>query len=147
MYVKLLNGNPSQFPYGLGQLKKDNPNTSFPSVISSETLAFFDVYEVTPTQAPSFDSKTRQASQWVEKVNGTWIQIWSVNKLPEERAADNVRAERNRLLADCDWTQLVDSPLNNDQKLAWQLYRETLRMIPQQADFPWDVNWPPAPGA
>jgi hypothetical protein len=147
MYVKLSNGNPSRFPYNLGQLKKENPNTSFPSVISSETLASFDVYEVTSTQAPSFDTKTRQVSQWVEKIDGTWVQTWSVNKLPKEKAADNVRAERNRLLADCDWTQLADSPLDNDQKLAWQLYRETLRMIPQQAGFPWDVNWPPAPGA
>ena len=56
-----------------------------------------------------------------------------------------LREERNRLLSESDWTQTVDAPFDADGKLAWALYRETLRMIPQQDGFPETVNWPPKP--
>jgi hypothetical protein len=52
---------------------------------------------------------------------------------------------RNKLLAETDWTQVNDAPFDADQKLAWALYRETLRMIPEQPGFPETVNWPPKP--
>ena len=61
------------------------------------------------------------------------------------RKASVIREERNKLLAESDWTQTVDSPFDADQKLAWALYRETLRTIPQQEGFPETVNWPPKP--
>jgi len=146
MYVKLVNGTPGRFPYNMGDLKKEHPNTSFPTPISASTLAEFDVYEVTPTPTPAFDSKTHKARQWVAEVNGTWLQTWELQQLPEDLAAANIRAERNRLLTACDWTQLADSPLDADAKLAWQLYRETRRMVPEQTGFPWNVEWPPLPG-
>ena len=145
MYIKVKNGQPASFPYNLGQLKKDNPGTSFPETLSEESLAGFDIYPVTPTPAPECDSKTHRHIAGVENKGGVWVQTWQIQPLPEQQAADNIRAERNRRLADCDWTQLVDSPLNADAKLAWALYRETLRMIPQQAGFPYSVQWPPMP--
>jgi hypothetical protein len=62
-----------------------------------------------------------------------------------ERKASAIREERNKLLAETDWTQVNDAPFDADQKLAWALYRETLRMIPEQPGFPETVNWPPKP--
>jgi hypothetical protein len=44
-----------------------------------------------------------------------------------------MRIERNRLLADSDWTQTADAPV--DQQ-AWATYRQALR------DFP--ATWTPA---
>lgn len=146
MFVKLTNGKPSKFPYTLGEFRRDNPNTSFPKVISDETLAEFSVYRVSPTSPPQIDNRTHYVTQWVELVNGTWLQTWNIQQLDEEQAAANVRSYRDRLLQESDWTQLADSPLNADAKMAWALYRETLRMVPQQAGFPWDVQWPPVPG-
>ena len=146
MYVKVKNGQPANFPYSLGQLKKDNPRTSFPETFSEQALAGSDIYPVTPTSAPECDSKTHRHIAGVENKGGVWVQTWQIQPLPEQRAAENIRAERNRRLADCDWTQLEDTPLDADGKLAWSLYRETLRMVPQQAGFPWKVEWPPAPG-
>ena len=61
------------------------------------------------------------------------------------RKASAIREERNKLLAESDWTQTVDAPFDADGKLAWALYRETLRMIPQQDGFPDTVNWPTKP--
>ena len=40
-----------------------------------------------------------------------------------------LRAERDRLLAECDWTQGADSPLSDSQKAEWATYRQSLRDI------------------
>lgn len=53
-----------------------------------------------------------------------------------------VRADRNRRLSDCDWTQLADAPVD---KTAWATYRQSLRDFPTQAGFPWSVQWPDKP--
>ena len=60
----------------------------------------------------------------------------------EALAWDAVRAERDRLLAQSDWTQVADAPV--DQQ-AWAVYRQALRDIPQDFDSPDDVVWPEAP--
>lgn len=72
-------------------------------------------------------------------------------KTAEEIAAEqasvaaNVRAQRNRLLAACDWTQLDDADLSNETKMAWRNYRQALRDISGQPGFPMDVQWPNDP--
>ena len=59
-----------------------------------------------------------------------------------DEAAAAVRAERNAKLAETDWTQLVDSPVDH---AAWAAYRQALRDITAQAGFPWTVEWPTQP--
>ena len=142
MYVKLSNNQPSAFPYTLADLRKDNPGTSFPADITDETLALFSVHPVATTSAPEFDSKTHRVKQGVELADGTWTQMWHVQELPEQQASDNIRAERNRRLADCDWTQLSDAPID---AAAWTAYRQALRDITGQVGFPWAVVWPKMP--
>lgn len=66
---------------------------------------------------------------------------------PEEIAAlaptaDDIRAQRNILLAESDWTQVADAPVN---KTAWAAYRQELRDITEQAGFPTEVIWPTKP--
>ena len=56
-----------------------------------------------------------------------------------------IRAKRDRLLKESDWTQYPDSPLNVEQKQEWAIYRQALRDIPSQAGFPTDVQFPAAP--
>ena len=55
-----------------------------------------------------------------------------------------VRAKRDGLLGQSDWTQSPDSPLTAAQKKAWAVYRQALRDITQQAD-PAAVVWPVDP--
>jgi hypothetical protein len=59
-----------------------------------------------------------------------------------ERLASQIRQERNTLLADCDWTQVSDAPIN---QVAWQTYRQALRDVTSQEGFPYDVTWPTKP--
>ncbi|HOB44347.1 MAG TPA: tail fiber assembly protein, partial [Bacillota bacterium] len=53
-----------------------------------------------------------------------------------------IRIVRNRLLAECDWTQIPDVPLTEEQKEAWREYRQALRDIPQTFATPDEVVWP-----
>jgi hypothetical protein len=59
-----------------------------------------------------------------------------------ELKASQVRTERSAKLAESDWTQLADAPVDS---VAWAAYRQGLRDVPQQEGFPWTVVWPEAP--
>lgn len=142
MYVKLANNQPSKFPYTLADLRGDNPDTSFPTDITNETLASFSVYPVAAAPVPDFDSKTHRVKQNVQLVDGVWTQVWHLQELPEQQASANIRAERNRRLVDCDWTQLPDAPVDH---IEWATYRQALRDVSSQPGFPWNVEWPPIP--
>lgn len=62
-----------------------------------------------------------------------------------ERIELGARIERDARLAACDWTQLADAPLTSAQKTAWKTYRQALRDVTTQADFPASIVWPVAP--
>ena len=54
-----------------------------------------------------------------------------------------LRAERDRLLRDSDWTQSPDCTANRE---AWAAYRQALRDLPAATVNPWATVWPTAPG-
>ena len=58
-----------------------------------------------------------------------------------DRKAEQVRTQRNAKIAACDWRVLPDV-LNGD---VWKVYRQALRDIPKQAEFPGNVVWPVEP--
>jgi len=147
MFVKTTNGNLSKFPYTLGELRRDNPQTSFPKTISDDTLASYGVYRVVEVDAPQVDSKTHRVAKHVANVDGVWTQTWTTQQLPEDRAAENVRGHRNSLLKETDWAVLQDSPLTDAQTASWVIYRQALRDITDHANFPYleDADWPVKP--
>lgn len=56
-----------------------------------------------------------------------------------------VRAERDRLLAECDWTQTADCPLSDAQMAEWAAYRQNLRDLPNNYNAVENIVWPVAP--
>lgn len=60
---------------------------------------------------------------------------------------DDVRAERNELLVNSDWTQNADAPLSDEDRSRWAVYRQSLRDVPQSSDSPDDVVWPAKPSS
>jgi len=56
--------------------------------------------------------------------------------------AKSVRATRGEKLADSDWTQVADAPVD---KAVWATYRQALRDVTAQSGFPWTITWPDAP--
>ena len=56
-----------------------------------------------------------------------------------------IRAERDRLLSETDWTQNNDSPCTAIDKSQWKTYRQELRDIPKEqssAKKYTDITWP-----
>lgn len=56
---------------------------------------------------------------------------------------EQLRAERNKLLMDTDWTQTIDVTLENDEE--WIKYRQALRDLPAQVEDPKNFTWPEPP--
>ena len=59
-----------------------------------------------------------------------------------EQKANEVRTHRDALLAETDWTQVADAPVDAQ---AYADYRQALRDVPQQSGFPGDIDWPSKP--
>ncbi len=145
MFVKITNGQVEKAPYTIGEFRKSKPNVSFPKDIPTATLETNGVFVIKETAPPAVDKKTHTYRWTVEFKDGAWTQVWSTSQLDKEVAETNVRVYRDRLLAESDWTQLIDSPFSNDTNGVWQAYRQALRDVPAQAGFPWNVTWPEAP--
>lgn len=151
MHIKITNGNVDTYPYSVGQLRRDNPNTSFPKRIPDDMLESYGVYTVVYTDMPDIDDRTQKVEREATPslVAGAWTLGWSTSdKTAEEvqeyddNQATTVRAERDGLLAQSDWTQVADAPVDST---AWATYRQALRDITDQAGFPNDINWPTQP--
>ena len=58
------------------------------------------------------------------------------------KTAEEIRLQRNQLLAASDWTQVADAPVD---QTVWATYRQALRDITKQSNFPTSVLWPEVP--
>lgn len=141
MFAKVTNDTIDQYPYTVGDLRRDNPNVSFPRQIPDETLAEYSVVRVNPTPQPDFDSVVARPKELPPVVvNGEWVQQWEAELYVD--APDRARGHRDRLLSQSDWTQIADAPVD---KAVWATYRQALRDVPQQAEFPHNITWPTKP--
>jgi cytolysin (calcineurin-like family phosphatase) len=126
-YVKL---STMEFPRYIGDIEID------PS-------GMVDYADVVDTLPPSINYERETLEYGVpEQRDGVWYVTWVVNQYPDEVGASRVRAKRNQLLAETDWTQVADAPVD---KASWATYRQALRDITTQSGFPWEVTWPDAP--
>ena len=148
-YVKIQGGQ-TTYPYSIGQLRKDNPNTSFPKSIPESVLESYGVYSVVAVEAPTYNVNTQRIEQNAQptKIDDAWLLEWTVSDLTtqelELRAiakATETRTLRDRLLAATDWTANSDVTMSDEMRT----YRQALRDVPSQAGFPHDVAWPDKP--
>ena len=122
------------------QFKALYPNTSFPKPMTAEVYESFgyDVVLQGPqaTVTGPYGVSTRSG---VEEKDGKWYSKFVAGPVfanadeeaaykadVDARQARTVRADRDRKLAECDWTQANDSPLKAAS--AWTTYRQSLRM-------------------
>lgn len=54
-------------------------------------------------------------------------------------------AKRDQLLSECDYYVLPDYPSTEEGLAAVKVYRQALRDVPQQEDFPMTIVWPTKP--
>jgi hypothetical protein len=117
-------------------------------------VTFFDnvkQQDVEEDEAPrwTYDAyrlTVRNRGNLIESLDGnidSWVQM--ARDAEYAQLATDARARRDALLADSDWTQVPDVPLSAAARDAWREYRQALRDVPQQAEFPYRVEWPEKP--
>ena len=152
MYVKATNGTVDQFPYTIGQLRRDNPNVGFPKRINEDALALYDTYLVTEEDQPSFDARTQNIARDDNPTleNGEWTIGWTVTDKTsgeiqdyDDNMAKGNRAMRDEKLAETDFYALSDVTMSAEMTT----YRQALRDITSHANWPNLANedWPVKP--
>lgn len=74
-----------------------------------------------------------------------------IDKRTQDQINDNlcqyVKSKRNLLLQSSDWTDTASAPSRFGQEIynQWLSYRQALRDIPEQTNYPNNVVWPIAP--
>ena len=133
-----------------GEFRSRNKNTSFPSQWSVELVEELGLDPVFETPAPTVTRyQTAYKDGTEQDSKGNWVWKWSISEMDDEAKAAKdaaqataVRADRDRRLADSDWTQVADAPVD---KAAWATYRQGLRDVPAQVGFPHEITWPSKP--
>lgn len=159
-YLQLNPDGSVVYPYTLNRLRKDNPNTSFPSQPSDALLAEYDVYPVSIADAPPYDRDTERLVQAEPTlVGGRWVRGWTVvpltaDELAQRRAAmvEGVKQEagrrilaiapewkqRNMLARSAQFLRIGEANLTQEQRdevLAIELIWETIQMIRAKSDL------------
>ena len=151
MYLKV-SGSTITYPYSVQNLKNENPNTSFPTIIADSLLESFNIYKV-ETKNSGYDSDdSKDVTEVTPTLSGSvYVQTYTIsdadtetiNKRREIKWSE-VRSNRDSLLSECDWTQFNDSPISGSTLTDWQTYRQSLRDITNQST-PYDITWPNKP--
>jgi len=152
-----------------GQIRRDNPNISLPRVWNSNVCDVLGIDPVlaAPKPTPTGDYKTVVRDGVVQDANGNWVHNYSERDMFAEytdedgvvhtkaeqetayqatldaQAAERVRSERDRLIAETDWWASSDLTMTAEQTA----YRQALRDITDHTDFPYleDADWPTKP--
>ena len=150
-----------------GEIRRSMPNTSLPRVWTSSICDSLGIDPVlaAPAPVPSGEYKVVSRNGVTQDALGNWVQAYverdmfadyvdeegaTVTKASQEEAytarkneeaATAVRAERDKLLASCDWMGMSDVTMSAE----WATYRQALRDITGQAGFPLDVTYPTKP--
>jgi len=150
MFVKVENQK-LVYPYTLRQFKLDHPQISF-SKITDAILAKYNVFPVID-EKPEFDKMTEKLVQTdILKTEKGWEVQYVIEQLPQTQKdkllndlKHSVRLERNNKLLKSDWFVLKAMEKGNAVLQDVEEYRQALRDVPQQPDFPHNVAWPELP--
>jgi len=151
-YVKVIDDAVGKYPYDVRQLRRDNPNTSFPNRVSDEMMADWDVFPVTEKDMTDYDERIKNCVKNSQPAfeGGNWTVSWTVSdKTAEETSQYNdnlsvkMRVERNTRLAETDFHALSDVTMGD----AMKGYRQRLRDITEHSNWPnlKDTDWPTIP--
>ena len=150
-----------------GEIRRSMPNTSLPRVWTADICEFLGIDPVlaAPAPAPSGEYKVVSRNGVTQDANGNWVEAYTerdmfsdytdeegvtVTKAEQEQAytarkneeaATAVRAERDKLLASCDWMGMSDVTMSAE----WATYRQALRDVTDQEGFPLNVTFPDKP--
>jgi len=79
--------------YSESRLKRDNPNVSFPSVLTATVLADFDCYNYTIDSKPSYNATLQNLNPVFEQRADGWVQTWEVVDFSAEAAKSRLQSQ------------------------------------------------------
>jgi hypothetical protein len=150
-----------------GQVRSDNKNMSLPKVWTASVCDALGVDPVlaAPAPEPSGAYKFVVRNGAVEDGKGNWVYAWVEREMFTEYTDENgdvqtveaqktaydtrksnelaasERAKRDELLKETDHYALSDVTMSAEMTT----YRQALRDVPQQTDFPNTITWPEKP--
>lgn len=150
-----------------GQIRLDNKNMSLPKVWTANVCDALGVDPVlaAPAPEPSAAYKAVVRNGVVQDAKGNWVEAWieremfteytdengdvqtvaaqktAYDTLVNDDLAKSARSKRDGLLKETDHYGLSDVTMSTEMTT----YRQALRDVPQQTDFPGTINWPTKP--
>lgn len=103
-----------------------------------------------PSHAKNYKNWIDVATSKVDGVGIGWSYIGGEFVAPEENldeAWEEVRKERDQLLADCDWVVIKSKECGTNIPTSWKTYRQELRDITSTFSSPDEVVFPDPPTA
>jgi hypothetical protein len=90
LYIRIINEE-IIYPYQIGNLRKDYPQTSFPKEQSLGLLANYNIYSVLETDPPTYDQDTHSLIELEPLlINNIWVQQWDLRLLTEEELFEKI---------------------------------------------------------
>lgn len=138
-WTKIIGGKPMPLT-SRPNWRDDNGNPVADSVLLAED------YRPVEMQYPKHDPAKQRLqqlpmSQWIVQADKVLVPHEVINYTTDELSG-MARGQRNILLQQTDWTQVLDTQVDRN---AWANYRQALRDLPEQAGFPHNIIWPTAP--
>ena len=93
------------------------------------------------------EQEWEQADHIARMIDGTLF-LGKTQAEKDEEQAREVRSKRDRLIAKEDWrytrhnSEVRQGLTPSDDIVALDTYIQALRDVPEQAGFPWNVEWP-----
>lgn len=142
-----INVETKEYPISEMDIRERDKNTSY-SLPFQPNYPWAEVHE---GEFPTFDhTKNVEEGEPTVGEDGLWYRNWILSDATDEQIIQRiegrkriVREERNQLLATTDWTQVKD--ISDSISEPWAAYRQSLRDITLQPNFPFEVNWPKRP--
>ena len=115
----------------------------FDNVVTNEESNEDEEYTSTNYTYDVYTIELRSRDNLEEEIEANYDQwLEFVKNKDYEETAKEVRAKRDKLLADTDWTQCADTALSDEEVEEYRTYRQELRDITDQEGFPYDVDFP-----
>ena len=109
------------------------------------------ILAIDPTAQVSVNADDLGQVTWYDGNPSDITEAQILAKQKELQAAEPIRLlriDRDKLLAESDWTGLADSALTNEVSATWKLYRQRLRDLTSGLNTPAKVKnakWPTKP--
>lgn len=155
IFVKLNDaGEIEKYPYTVDMFRYENKNVSLPRILNNRFLEQRNIHPVYEDEIPNYNNIVQQLVKNSEPVykNGRWVTEWSVETKSQETIdaeklilETEIRDTRDKKLEQTDWVAVKAFEEGISISQEWKDYRQALRDITAQADFPYTVSWPAEP--